>query len=77
MKQNTPDTIILLIQELKIHALSAGKYPPPFTNDAYDGRDKSKAFRSISYNRCVRQINALLDILHAAHSSKISLLNKN
>lgn len=48
---------------LKQKALHTGKYPPPYTSHKYDKRDKSKAFRSISYNETVRQINALAEVI--------------
>jgi hypothetical protein len=48
---------------LKQHALYVGRYPPLYTPENYDARDKSKAFRSMGYNETVRRINAIDEVI--------------
>jgi len=54
-----------LLEDRKTGALCSGHYGPPFTTEAFDGRDKSKAFRSIGYNRAVRDVKMLERVLEA------------
>ena len=75
MKTMTRYTVLDLIRELKTNALHAGGYPPPCEAELWEQRDKSKAFRGYGYNRNVRQINALYDLLsevekHILHAKK-------
>jgi len=59
LKDQTIYTLKSLQKELKTHALSVGQFGPPFIPERYDERDKSQAFRCVSYNIAVRQISAL------------------
>lgn len=56
-------TIEGIVDDMKRAALCAGHYAPPHTATAYDKRNKRAAFRSIGYNRYVRQINVLCALL--------------
>lgn len=56
-------TLCDLLGDLKRKALESGRYGPPYTSRRYDTRDKSVAFRCVSYLTLVRQINALESVV--------------
>ena len=55
---------------LKRKALVSGQYEAPYTNEGYDQRDKSLAFRSMGYNANVRQISALEEVIRYIENLK-------
>jgi hypothetical protein len=59
----TIHTLRALVRDLKVDALHAGRYPTPCQAESWEQRDKSKAFRCIAYNACVRRINALEEVI--------------
>ena len=63
MKQLTRSTLLRMREDLKQNAMYVGRYPCPHRAEDYDGRNKAKAFRCGAYNRDVRQINAIDDII--------------
>lgn len=70
MKKLTTRVVKRIIDDLKFEAWCSGRYGGKgFTVQAFDGRDKARAFRCISYNRLIRQINALKDILNLHNGS--------
>ena len=64
----TVSTIRYLVVRLKREAMRAGRYEMTSAG-LYDKRDKSKAFRCITYNARVREINALSRLLRRYRSS--------
>ena len=64
-KKMTIHTLKQLVFDLEFDALHAGRYPTPVHPSMWEKRDKKKAFRCIRYNTCVRQINALQDVISA------------
>lgn len=58
-----------LRNRLASDALDAGRYGPPYTAERFDDRDKSAAFRSMGYQRLVRDIKAI-DMVLDDHNAK-------
>lgn len=65
MKPRTVDTLRALLEDHKVEALHAGRYPTPVNPRKWETRDKARAFRCMAYNRLVREINALDDAIGA------------
>jgi hypothetical protein len=59
----TIHTLKGFVCDLKVDALHAGRYPPPCKAELWEQRDKSRAFRCITYNTLVRRINALEGVI--------------
>ena len=70
MKPRTVHTLKSLLADLKFDAYKAGRYVPPYTAKAFDKRNKKEAFFCIAYNRCLRQINALIDAIKELEGRK-------
>ncbi len=72
IKKLTLRTIAPIIEDLKKEAWESGrlgtygegKRHKDFSVKAFDNRNKSLAFRCMGYNRLVRQINALQDLIN-------------
>lgn len=72
----TVQTLRQLLEDLKLDALKAGRYPSPLKASQWEKRDKKKAFRCMSYNRYVRQIGALEDAIAELQALKDSSPNQ-
>ena len=70
MKRNTINRLNGIILRKKQHAHHVGRYDAPHTHKSFDERDKSKAFRCISYVEDVMDINAIEDAIKTLRNIK-------
>jgi hypothetical protein len=68
MKAATIHTLRALVEDLKVDALHAGRYPKPCKAELWEQRDKGRAFRCIAYSQNVRRINAIEDAISVLES---------